>query len=384
MDQLPSALLHQRASVIRWLDGRMRGCNIKGLTKPVSGGKEARNVSPVTLKLTMFIWSWPVWHLAYYQCPCGWCFNCQSPSAVPLGRKTWRLSAMLFQGRANVSIALVFLLALLHPNIFKNSTCKHLHFFNEHGLGYVRIKISKFLVFLAERKQRFCLNCISGGATNQQFHNDCNCVWQNASPKIKSAKCSRTYCIENETSCYALAAILVDGLLLASQHILNLKRDLFLKLVPLFFLLVLVSPTTTLSHPGKESQRPVAHECLGEVLRILRQVINTYPLLNTVEILTAAGKLISKVKGRQTLLFFLDACLWKSRCKSELYNDGKTQHHSVTTLDHDWNLNTCTIFQVSTMSPLTRLIKRTLRRQLKPLLSLLVASKYLNQLFIHI
>uniref|UniRef100_A0A3P8NSD0 Rho GTPase activating protein 45b n=1 Tax=Astatotilapia calliptera TaxID=8154 RepID=A0A3P8NSD0_ASTCA len=48
---------------------------------------------------------------------------------------------------------------------------------------------------------------------------------------------------------------------------------------------------------GKESQRPVAHECLGEVLRILRQVINTYPLLNTVEILTAAGKLISKVKG---------------------------------------------------------------------------------------
>ncbi|XP_061593749.1 rho GTPase-activating protein 45 isoform X2 [Cololabis saira] len=48
---------------------------------------------------------------------------------------------------------------------------------------------------------------------------------------------------------------------------------------------------------GKESQRPVAHECLGEVLRVLRQVINTYPLLNTVEILTAAGKLISKVKG---------------------------------------------------------------------------------------
>ena len=53
------------------------------------------------------------------------------------------------------------------------------------------------------------------------------------------------------------------------------------------------------SGPGKkESRRPVAHECLGEVLRVLRQVINTYPLLNTVEILTAAGKLISKVKGQ--------------------------------------------------------------------------------------
>ncbi|XP_037530742.1 rho GTPase-activating protein 45 [Nematolebias whitei] len=54
---------------------------------------------------------------------------------------------------------------------------------------------------------------------------------------------------------------------------------------------------------GKESQRPIAHECLGEVLRVLRQVINTYPLLNTVEILTAAGKLISKVKG-----FHYEAC----------------------------------------------------------------------------
>ncbi|XP_026160491.1 rho GTPase-activating protein 45 isoform X2 [Mastacembelus armatus] len=58
-----------------------------------------------------------------------------------------------------------------------------------------------------------------------------------------------------------------------------------------------------LAEGKKESQRPVAHECLGEVLRVLRQVINTYPLLNTVEILTAAGKLISKVKG-----FHYEAC----------------------------------------------------------------------------
>ncbi|XP_078412062.1 rho GTPase-activating protein 45-like isoform X1 [Cetorhinus maximus] len=46
-----------------------------------------------------------------------------------------------------------------------------------------------------------------------------------------------------------------------------------------------------------ETRRPIAHECLGEVLRILRQVIYKYPLLNTVETLTAAGTLISKVKG---------------------------------------------------------------------------------------
>uniref|UniRef100_A0A8C4H4H3 Rho GTPase activating protein 45b n=1 Tax=Dicentrarchus labrax TaxID=13489 RepID=A0A8C4H4H3_DICLA len=58
-----------------------------------------------------------------------------------------------------------------------------------------------------------------------------------------------------------------------------------------------------LAEGKRESQRPVAHECLGEVLRVLRQVINTYPLLNTVEILTAAGKLISKVKA-----FHYEAC----------------------------------------------------------------------------
>ncbi|XP_074523608.1 rho GTPase-activating protein 45 isoform X2 [Halichoeres trimaculatus] len=58
-----------------------------------------------------------------------------------------------------------------------------------------------------------------------------------------------------------------------------------------------------LAEGKKENQRPMAHECLGEVLRVLRQVINTYPLLNTVEILTAAGKLISKVKG-----FHYEAC----------------------------------------------------------------------------
>ncbi|KAL2089614.1 hypothetical protein ACEWY4_014302 [Coilia grayii] len=46
-----------------------------------------------------------------------------------------------------------------------------------------------------------------------------------------------------------------------------------------------------------ENRRPLAHECLGEVLRVFKQVIALYPLLNTVETLTAAGKLISKVKG---------------------------------------------------------------------------------------
>ncbi|KAK7803893.1 hypothetical protein U0070_020110 [Myodes glareolus] len=45
------------------------------------------------------------------------------------------------------------------------------------------------------------------------------------------------------------------------------------------------------------ARRPLAHECLGEALRVMRQVISRYPLLNTVETLTAAGTLIAKVKA---------------------------------------------------------------------------------------
>uniref|UniRef100_A0AAR2KMN5 Rho GTPase activating protein 45b n=1 Tax=Pygocentrus nattereri TaxID=42514 RepID=A0AAR2KMN5_PYGNA len=60
----------------------------------------------------------------------------------------------------------------------------------------------------------------------------------------------------------------------------------------------------------QENRRPLAHECLGEVLRILRQVISMYPLLNTVETLTAAGKLISQVKGfhYEVLIFPVIMC----------------------------------------------------------------------------
>ncbi|XP_045155960.1 rho GTPase-activating protein 45 [Echinops telfairi] len=46
-----------------------------------------------------------------------------------------------------------------------------------------------------------------------------------------------------------------------------------------------------------EARRPLAVESLGEALRVIRQVNTRYPLLNTVETLTAAGNLINKVKG---------------------------------------------------------------------------------------
>lgn len=46
-----------------------------------------------------------------------------------------------------------------------------------------------------------------------------------------------------------------------------------------------------------EARRPLAHECLGEALRVMRQVVSRYPLLGTVETLTAAGNLIAKIKA---------------------------------------------------------------------------------------
>lgn len=62
-------------------------------------------------------------------------------------------------------------------------------------------------------------------------------------------------------------------------------------------------PPALPAHPPRpadllEARRPLAHECLGEALRVMRQVIGKHPLLNTVETLTAAGTLIAKVKGQ--------------------------------------------------------------------------------------
>lgn len=44
----------------------------------------------------------------------------------------------------------------------------------------------------------------------------------------------------------------------------------------------------------------VVRERLGELLRVLRCMINKHPALNSEEILGAAGALIAKVKGQNT------------------------------------------------------------------------------------
>lgn len=51
--------------------------------------------------------------------------------------------------------------------------------------------------------------------------------------------------------------------------------------------------------------RVAAHERLGEVLRILRVILERYPALQSTELLVAAGSLIQQVKGNFLLYIFL-------------------------------------------------------------------------------
>lgn len=46
-----------------------------------------------------------------------------------------------------------------------------------------------------------------------------------------------------------------------------------------------------------DALRVAAHERLGEVLRILRVILERYPALQSAELLVAAGSLIHQVKG---------------------------------------------------------------------------------------
>ena len=49
-----------------------------------------------------------------------------------------------------------------------------------------------------------------------------------------------------------------------------------------------------------DALRVAAHERLGEVLRILRIILERYPALQSTELLVAAGSLIHQVKGSST------------------------------------------------------------------------------------
>ena len=49
----------------------------------------------------------------------------------------------------------------------------------------------------------------------------------------------------------------------------------------------------------------VAHERLGEVLRVLKAVIGKHQSLNSVDILSAAGTVIARVKGQSLARYSL-------------------------------------------------------------------------------
>lgn len=50
---------------------------------------------------------------------------------------------------------------------------------------------------------------------------------------------------------------------------------------------------------NQECLHQVVHERLGEVLRVLKAIINKHPNLNSVDVLSAAGTVIAKVKGKK-------------------------------------------------------------------------------------
>lgn len=54
---------------------------------------------------------------------------------------------------------------------------------------------------------------------------------------------------------------------------------------------------------NQDGLHQVVHERLGELLRVLKAVINKHQTLNSVDILSAAGTVIAKVKGKELLLF---------------------------------------------------------------------------------
>lgn len=52
-----------------------------------------------------------------------------------------------------------------------------------------------------------------------------------------------------------------------------------------------------------ETRRIQAHERLGEVLRILRLILEKFPAIRSTELLMAAGNMINRVKGKRITLW---------------------------------------------------------------------------------
>ncbi|NWS65974.1 RHG29 protein, partial [Crotophaga sulcirostris] len=101
----------------------------------------------------------------------------------------------------------------------------------------------------------------------------------------RSTKSSSLSSISSSSDCY-------DNPVVDPEYIMQLVND-----VRKFADVLLYLKEAILSEENQDGLHQVVHERLGELLRVLKAVINKHPTLNSVDILSAAGTVIAKVKA---------------------------------------------------------------------------------------
>ncbi|NXY43224.1 RHG29 protein, partial [Ceuthmochares aereus] len=101
----------------------------------------------------------------------------------------------------------------------------------------------------------------------------------------RSTKSNSLSSISSNSDCY-------DNPVVDPEYIMQLVND-----VRKFADVLLYLKETIHSEENQEGLHQVVHERLGELLRVLKAVINKHPTLNSVDILSAAGTVIAKVKA---------------------------------------------------------------------------------------
>ncbi|NWI95454.1 RHG29 protein, partial [Pitta sordida] len=101
----------------------------------------------------------------------------------------------------------------------------------------------------------------------------------------RSTKSSSLSSISSNSDCY-------DNPVVDPEYIMQLVND-----VRKFADVLLYLKEAILSEENQDDLHQVVHERLGELLRVLKAVINKHQTLNSVDILSAAGTVIAKVKA---------------------------------------------------------------------------------------
>ncbi|XP_075616080.1 rho GTPase-activating protein 29 isoform X3 [Balearica regulorum gibbericeps] len=101
----------------------------------------------------------------------------------------------------------------------------------------------------------------------------------------RSTKSSSLSSISSNSDCY-------DNPVVDPEYIMQLVND-----VRKFADVLLYLKEAILSEENQDGLHQVVHERLGELLRVLKAVINKHQILNSVDILSAAGTVIAKVKA---------------------------------------------------------------------------------------